>query len=221
MEASFFMSYEDYKVLQELRLRLPPVFSIGEIASFFPGKDAPKKFCERLVARGLLVRLKKGSYAFKEELDDLVIANYLVTCSYVSFETALSFYGMIPEFVPLVMSVSSSSKHKIFSTPVGSYEYFNQKTELFAAGMDRNVTSGGRALLIASREKALSDTLARRSEDYHNKDTGFMEALLSGLRIEARVLMEDFDLLHLEEIASLHWSRAPTLLLRYLKEKKS
>ena len=214
------MVFEDFKALQELRRRLPPVFQIGEIASFFPRKDAPRKFCERLVERGALVRLKKGSYAFQEDLDALVVANYLVPCSYVSFETALSFYGMIPEYTPLIMSVAAFSKHKVYSTGLGSYEYFHQKTELYASGMDRIVTASGGALLIASREKALCDALGRRSEEYYDKDLLFMEGLLRGLRLDEGVL-SDFDLPHLEEIASLHGSRGPSLLMRYLKEKKT
>lgn len=206
----------DFEKINHLRKILPPVFKIAELAAFFPEKAAPKKFCERLVDKGLLIRLKKGTYAFRENIDSLVVANYLAPCSYVSFETALSFYGMIPEYVPVIMSVSSAVKRRDFSTELGVYEYYHQKPELFALGMDMHQTSQGQVLLIATKEKALSDALSRRSETYHNKKDDFLAAILASLRIDESEL-QNLDLRHLDEIARSHHSKAPALLLRLLE----
>lgn len=206
------------KKINHLKSILPPVFEMKELASFFPEKAAPGKFCERLANKGILIRLKKGFYAFRENIDSLVIANYLAPCSYVSFETALSYYGMIPEYVPVIMSVSSVIKRRDFATELGVYEYHYQTPLLYGVGMDIVLGSGGApSLLIATREKALSDALARRSESYHDKNNEYLGAILRGLRIEEDAL-RDFDLQHLDEIASAHHSKAPRLLHNYIKD---
>ena len=211
------MLLDTFKKLNKVRNLLPPVFEVGEIASFFPEKAAPKKFCERLVEKGVLIRLKKGAYAFSE-VNALVVANYLAPCSYVSFETALSHYGMIPEFTPLIMSVSSVSRHRAYSTAIGSYEYFHQHPELYSAGMDRVMLAENLPLLIETPEKALCDALARRSEHYHNKDTSFLEYLLQELRLEDYAL-QNLDVGHIESLGELYGSRAPTLLHQFLVER--
>jgi len=210
---------DTFKKLNEVRTRLPPVFEIGEIARFFSEKAAPRKFCERLVDKGVLIRLKKGADAFSE-VNALVVANYLAPCSYVSFETALSHYGMIPEFTPLMMSVSSVSRHRAYSTAIGSYEYFHQHPELYAAGMDRTMVADHIPLLIATPEKALCDALARRSEQYHTKDADFIGSLLHGLRLEQDTLRH-LDLEHIKSLAELYGSRAPKLLHQFLMEQFS
>ena len=127
---------------------------------------------------------------------------------------------MIPEFAPLIMSVSSVSRHRTFATPMGSYEYFHQDSQLYAAGMDRLLVAEKIPLLIATPEKALCDALARRGKHYHNKDVDFMEALLRGLRIEEDSLRR-LDLGHLESLGPLYDSRGPQLLHRYLLERLS
>ncbi|MFW7382130.1 MAG: type IV toxin-antitoxin system AbiEi family antitoxin domain-containing protein [Oligoflexus sp.] len=211
----------DFEKINHLRNILPPVFKIGELAAFFPEKAAPRKFCERLVNKGLLIRLKKGVYAFRENIDSLLIANYLAPCSYISFETALSYYGMIPEYVPVIMSVSTAIKRRDFVTELGIYEYHYQTPALYALGMDMaRVSERAPALLIATKEKALSDALARRSEVYHDKNHEFLAAILHSLRVEEVELLK-FDLVHLGEIAKTHHSKAPTLLLSFLEELHS
>jgi predicted transcriptional regulator of viral defense system len=207
------------KKLAQVRNLLPPVFNIAEIATFFPEKAAPRKYCERLVKAGVLIRLKKGFYAFSE-VDALVVANYLAPCSYVSYETALSYYGMIPEFTPLVMSVSSVSRHRVFSTTIGSYEYFHQSSELYAAGMDRVMLSEQLPLLIATPEKALCDTLDRRGERYHNKDVSFISGVLESLRLDDDALAR-LNRQHITDFADLYTSLGAKLLLQYLEAMTS
>ncbi|MFK5881015.1 MAG: hypothetical protein QM482_02270 [Sulfurospirillum sp.] len=76
-----------------------------------------------LVKSGELIRLKKGFYTFSKPyltkpIDLISVANILYTPSYVSFDYALSFYGMIPERVREIASATSKNK-KIFDTPIG------------------------------------------------------------------------------------------------------
>ena len=49
------------------------------------------------VKRDNLIRLKRGLYETNKDANQLTIANALLAPSYISFETALAYHGMIPE----------------------------------------------------------------------------------------------------------------------------
>ena len=72
-----------------------------------------------LTKQGILIRLKKGLYTFggfyQDSVDNIAIANRLYTPSYVSFDYALSYYGLIPERVYEVTSATLYAK-KVFDT---------------------------------------------------------------------------------------------------------
>ena len=116
-----------------------------------------------MVKKGELIRLKKGVYAFGEEyrstpIDMMSIANILYAPSYVSFDYALSYYGLIPERVYEITSATMRMK-KEFSTPVGRFTYKVVPLQAYALGVDWSYdkTQGGK--LIATAEKALCDKI--------------------------------------------------------------
>ena len=55
---------------------------------------------------GNLIKLKRGLYATQDVKNQLVVANYIFAPSYISFETALAYYNMIPERVYLIKSAT-------------------------------------------------------------------------------------------------------------------
>ncbi len=80
-----------------------------------------------MVKQGILVRLKKGLYTFSElyhdsSVDMVAVANRLYVPSYVSFDYALSYYGLIPERVYEVTSATLHAK-KVFETLLGRFSY--------------------------------------------------------------------------------------------------
>ncbi len=116
-----------------------------------------------MVKKGELLRLKKGVYTLGEEyrttpIDMISVANILYAPSYVSFEYALSYYGLIPERVYEVTSATMRMK-KEFSTPVGRFSYKVVPLQAYALGVDWSYdkTHGGK--LIATAEKALCDKI--------------------------------------------------------------
>jgi len=116
-----------------------------------------------MVKKGELIRLKKGVYAFGEEyrsapIDMISIANILYAPSYVSFEYALSYYGLIPERVYEVTSATMRMK-KEFDTPIGRFTYRSVPIKAYAMGVDwiYDDINGGK--LIATAEKALCDKI--------------------------------------------------------------
>lgn len=119
-----------------------------------------------LVDEGSLVRIKRGMYCLSprisgREFDFRVISNVLYSPSYVSFETALSMYGLIPERVD--ESISACVKRaKRFATPLGAFSYRSVPENWFSIGV-RTMDSGNGSFLVASPEKALGDLLLCRA----------------------------------------------------------
>jgi len=120
---------------------------------------SPKDKISRLAAEGTLIRLKKGFYlpATDNKPTELV-ANLLLGPSYVSLETALSYYGMIPERVYAVRSVTTK-RSKAYKTPIGRFEYLTVKEGYFSVGV-RSASNEFYRFLIASPEKAICDMIA-------------------------------------------------------------
>ncbi|HRM35923.1 MAG TPA: hypothetical protein PLX81_06120, partial [Aliarcobacter cryaerophilus] len=93
-----------------------------------------------LIRNGDLIRLKKGFYTFSKPyqtkpIDLISVANSLYTPSYVSFDYALSFYGMIPERVSEITSATSKNE-KLFETPIGRFSYKKVSIEAYSLGVD-------------------------------------------------------------------------------------
>ena len=109
---------------------------------------------------GWLYQLRRGLYALappfqKVKPHPFLVANRLVHGSYVSCQSALAHYGLIPEHVPITVSVTTARPaHR--ETPLGTYEFRHVKTELLYGYRFIQVSPGQRAF-VALPEKALLD----------------------------------------------------------------
>lgn len=138
----------------------------------------------RLIASGEIIRIKKGFYAFpdyltRSPLNPCVIANMIYGPSYVSCDYALSYYGMIPEKVEQITSMTTGRSRQ-FDTPVGNYVYYQRHSADYSIGVEW-IESNGSGFLIALREKAIYDKVA---VDKRFTGKGIEEYLLDDLRIE-------------------------------------
>lgn len=121
------------------------------------------------VKKGHLVRLKNNLYAFSREKEALrgeEIAFFLYQPSYLSVESALAWYGFIPEIVYAYTSVTAKITRS-FENPFGRFIYRHVKSELFWGYKEVRTDHG--LYLIAEPEKALLDymylNLARINND--------------------------------------------------------
>ncbi|MDR1975229.1 MAG: hypothetical protein LBQ31_11265 [Bacteroidales bacterium] len=123
--------------------------------------DFDRNNLTRWVKKGYLIRLKQGYYTFPEYKSKpdfaYYFANRIYRPSYISLHTALSFYGIIPESVLQITSVTPL-KTNFFKNDFGQYSYKSFKSELMF-GYDLKQMSDGRVLQFAFPEKALLDLL--------------------------------------------------------------
>lgn len=107
--------------------------------------------------KGYLMRLKNGRYLFaqdKERIKGDEIASFLYGPSYLSLETALAWYGFIPEMVYAYVSVTSRINRR-FINELGTFIYRHIKPQLFWGYAEIQTEYGH--ILIAEPEKALLD----------------------------------------------------------------
>lgn len=172
--------------------------------------DRPRDKITGLLRQGAIIRIKKGIYIFGEKYRRLpfsreVLANMIYGPSYISLDYALHYYGMIPERVEAVTSVTCGRGRR-FSTPVGLFIYRSISMNAYQIGIDQVVLNGGRTFLIAVPEKALSDKIHDDRGTSVRTHTEMREYLLDNLRIDPERLEKlNTDMLSL--IAARYRSR--------------
>jgi hypothetical protein len=179
------------------------------------GYAQPRMKISSLLAKGIIVRVKKGLYIYGESQRRRpfcreLLANLIYGPSYVSLEYALHYHGLIPERVETVTSVTCG-RSRIFDTPVGVFTYRMIPLEAFRTGMDRVEQDAGRAFLIAIPEKALADRIVAERGAGITTRKELHEFLLTNLRIDPTALSE-LDPARLLEIAGHYRSRRVKLL---------
>lgn len=148
------MRYEEFK----LRLKKFIVFSLDDIK-----KIDPRFYRSRLNEwqdKKYIKKLRRGYYIFSDiDLDErkiFFIANRIYHPSYVSLESALSYYNLIPEGVYMITSVSSAKTFGL-ETPIGKFSYRRIKPDLMFGYRLENFND--RNCKIAEMEKAALDYL--------------------------------------------------------------
>lgn len=151
-----------------------------ESSHLFAGADTPQQVQRQLadwVRAGKVVQLRRGLYTLalpyrSERPHSYVIANHLVSGSYVSLHTVLSHYDIIPEHVAVVTSVTTG-RPGTWQNPYGYFSYQHIQPALFYGFEYRQVTQTQWAYM-ATPEKALLD-LIYLTPDADSK--GYLQAL--------------------------------------------
>ena len=131
--------------------------------SLYSDLKRPDRKIPELERKGLVIRIKRNLYVVSpkihnREISRELLANHLYGPSYVSLESALSYYGLIPERVYSMLSVCSK-QYKQYNTPLGNFEYIKAPENYFPIGINQEIVNDSYAFLIASPEKALCDKI--------------------------------------------------------------
>ena len=124
----------------------------------------------RLVKEGKLIPLTKGLYEDNLNASGVYLANAIYGPSYVSFNYALSYYGLIPEAVyDFTSATTEKKKKKSFTNRFGTFTYRDVPVDIYPYGVNL-IKEGEYSFLIASREKALCDKLYELSPVKNQKE---------------------------------------------------
>lgn len=167
---------------------------------------------------GKLIRIKRGLYTDDIKKDAPVIANVCYGPSYLSFEYALSYYGLIPEHVSTYTSATYSKKNnKRFQMLNACFEYKSIPDNVFAKGIVFLKNENKIRYKIASKEKALCDLLYIKYPVRSIKDLKVM--LFDDLRIDEEEFNK-LDFSFIIEIANEYHSNTLYTLIKYINEEK-
>jgi len=171
-----------------------PVFETGLLLAGDVDPANVRRQLSRWRNAGRIYQLRRGVYALappyqKVKPHPFVIANALMHNSYVSLQAALAHYGMIPEYTPVVTSVTTGRPGR-WQTPLGAYEFRHVKMAWFHS-YGRCDVGGGQHAFIADAGKALLDLV-------YLQPGGDDPAYLETLRLEG---LDRLDLEHLARLA--------------------
>ena len=166
--------------------------------------------------KGVIIRLAKGFYETDKNTEPCLLAASILSPSYLSFDWALSFYGLIPERVFAITSASLGlRKNKTFENQFGRYEYTDIPVEAFSEGLTY-LENSEYAAKIAMKEKAICDSLCKWRVVKNVKE--LKELLFEDKRIdEDEFALCDFELM--KRLAKLYNKTNLKLLIKLIRKE--
>ena len=163
-----------------------PVFTTGLLLAGNVNTAVIRSQISRWVREGKVIMLRRGCYTiappYSGEIPSIfVLANAMEPASYISCQSALAWYGLIPEHVPSVVSVTSGRSGTI-TNKLGNFIFRHVKSSLLWGFESMNVSPGEKAR-IACPEKALLDLIYLESK-------GDSDSYLEQLRLQNIDLLE-------------------------------
>ena len=137
-----------------------PVFETGLLLAGDVDPANVRRQLSRWTAAGRILQLRRGLYALappfrKTKPHPFLVANRLVRGSYVSLQSALAHYGLIPEAVLVTTSVTTLRPGR-WDTPLGVYAYRHLQADLLFGYRLAGLGNDQQAF-VATPEKALLD----------------------------------------------------------------
>lgn len=146
----------------------------------------PSAKLSRMAKAGDIHQIVKGLYETDKNVPGYLLAGSIYGPSYISFEYALGYYGLIPETVYAVTSATfEKKKAKRYETNFGIFTYRDVPSDAFPHGI-LLMREGDYFYRIAEKEKALCDVLYTRPPVHNMKELRAM--LLEDLRIDEEEL---------------------------------
>ena len=146
----------------------------------------------KALKKGDLIKVRRGLCLLADKyrnkkLSQFFLASRVVSHSYVSLESALSYHGFIPERVTTVTSVLYLGRNKKFITPFGEFVFYRLPVNEyeFLTCVTRVVDNKNQPFLLASPLRALADYVYLKHIDWEN-----ISYLTNNLRIDIEQLMQ-------------------------------
>lgn len=175
------------------------------------------KIC-REVKNGKLIKIINGLYETNSNVNGYLLAGSIYGPSYLSFEYALSYYGLIPEKVTAYTNATfGKKKKKKYENQFGTFFYRDVPENVYPLGI-KIIHEGEYVYQIATPEKALCDKLYTLSPIKNMQE--MKNVLFNDLRIDA----EEFGKLSVEDIWQIsdsYHSKNVELLYKYMRRARN
>jgi predicted transcriptional regulator of viral defense system len=172
---------------KDLKLKIKtPIFSQNDVAKVFPMNEEKhiNTQLHRMAKRGDLVAIKRGLYSFSNtSIDEFVVANKIYSPSYVSLESSLNAFGIIPDIPFMVTSISPVTTKQV-KTSLGNFSYSKIKNGLFFGFTQIKDEKSGLYYNMATPEKAFLDYI------YIRKIIDLAEARIEMVSLDKKKLQD-------------------------------
>ena len=169
-------------------------FSVHQVHAISP--DFNRANWHQWQKSGYIVMLRRGWYAFADYLQQPDYARYfagkIYAPSYISLHTALSFYGIIPEAVVEITSVTTQKTCR-YENAFGQFSYQTVRPRLFW-GFEPKTMRDGKQYMMATPEKAIIDLLYLYPQYSSVED-------MRELRLDEDWMHDELNLVRLKEFA--------------------
>lgn len=170
----------------------------------------------RDIRDGKLFKIIKGLYETNPNTPGYLLSGSIYGPSYISFEYALAYYGLIPERVSTITCATfNKKKKKKYDTDFGVFTYRDVPNIVYPEEILLK-TENNYSYQIATPEKALCDKLYTLSPitNYDNLE----KMLFSDLRIDEEEF-QNLDVNKIEKLSNLYHSTNVSLLAKYMKRR--
>lgn len=189
--------------------------TVDDLLADYKNYQNPYSKIIREEKKGNLIKLKRGLYEDDPNCDPFSVASYLYSPSYISFETALSYHGMIPEEVRIIKSATfHKNKKKEYINQFGRFIYEDVPIDVFPYG-NEVVKNGNYTITIASKEKSITDLLYKISPV--NSIRGIRILLFEDLRINESIF-DNLDFYLLDKLCVLYKNSNHKMLRKMLRK---
>ena len=171
------------------------------------------KIC-REVKKGNLIKIINGLYETDPNVNGYLLAGSIYGPSYLSFDFALSYYGLIPEKVTAFTSATfDKKKKKRYDNQFGSFLYRDVPKNVYPLGINL-VSEGEYKFQIASPEKALCDKLYTLNPIKNMQELEIV--LFDDLRIDYDEFIK-LNIVDIEILANSYHCTNVNLLYKYIR----
>ena len=192
------------------------VITVSVLKERYKNYANPLDKIKRDADNGVLFRLSRGIYETNGNTNPCLLASSILSPSYLSFDWALSYYGLIPEKVAAITSASLGvRKNKTFINQFGRYEYSDIPANAFSEGLTY-LENGEYMVKIATKEKAICDSLSKW------RVVNSIKALKELLFVDKRIDEEEFfacDFKLMMRLASLYKKTNLDLLMKFIRKE--
>ena len=189
------------------------IFSLQDIYTLFPNCRQETRYDWE--NQGYVKKIRNKYYVFSDQkfqdLELYMISNKIYEPSYVSLESALNHYGIIPEAVLQITAVTTRKTNN-FETDFGTFIYKSIKPDLFWGYKLLEYENIG--IKIADPEKSILDYLYLNSEVSTKDD-------FDSLRFNREILRDIFDINKIKKYLNIFsnekLSQRTNSLIHYIK----
>ena len=172
----------------------------------------------REIKKGKLFKIITGLYETDPNTPGYLLASSIYGPSYISFDFALSYYGLIPERVSTITCATfNKKKRKQYNTKFGVFTYKDVPSSAYPKEILLK-QENNYSYQIATKEKALCDKL------YSLKPLKNLSNLENMLFNDLRIDIDEFKKINIkkiEKLSNLYHSTNVTLLLKYLRRNQN